>query len=127
MNELFDLRPTNKEVAFGILFVFLLLVGVFTAGYLLGIDRAGDVHNNGGGTASIGNAIGNASSDIGNAADGINAAQGHADNVGAGIESAKEQVGYIHSTATTSAGIIAECQQIIAGIRSRGKADPPAN
>ena len=123
MNDLFDLRPTNKEVAFGILGVFVLLVAVFCAGYLLGIERAGDVHNNGSGTAGVGNQIGQAESAIGNAAAGIGAAQGHAGNVQAGIDSAAESANYIHSTATTSAGIIGECQQIIEGIRARGKTD----
>lgn len=127
MYDISELDVTGKEVATLILIVFALLLGAGFAGYCIGWERAEDVYCNGSGTESIGNQIGNAESNISDAAAGIHAAQGHADQVGAGIADAKEQAGYIHSTATTSAGIVAECQQILAGIRSRGKTDPPAN
>lgn len=116
--------PTRKEMAVAILGVFIFLVAVFSAGYMLGVRN---VHDNGSGVAGVGNEIGHAESNISNAATGIEAAQGHADQVANGIESAKEQAGYIHSTATTSAGIVSECQSILAGIRSRGKTKEPAH
>ena len=115
-----EYRPGDEKIAVALLVIVVLMVVAGTVGYCIGLRN---IHNNGSGVESIGNQIGNAESTITDAAAGIHAAQGHADQVGAGIADAKEQAGYIHSTATTSAGIIAECQQIIAGIRNRGKTD----
>ena len=115
MNELFDLRPTNKEVAFGILFVFVLLVGFFTTGYFLGIERA-KVPNNGNGTEPVGQQVGQAATDISNAKDGINEAQHTASDIAITVD-------YLKGTANTSAELIGQCKQIIATVRSRGKAD----
>ena len=116
MNELFDLRPTNKEIAFGILFVFVLLVGIFCAGYMLGIERASDVHDNGSGAEHVGQQVGQATTDISNAKDGISEAQHTAADIANTVE-------YLTGTADTSAGIIKECKQIIERVRSRGKTD----
>ena len=116
MNELFDLRPTNKEVAFGIIFVFLLLVFSFVAGYFLGIDRTKDISNNGNGAQPISNELGQAGTNISNAKDGIDAAQGTAHSIG-------QSVDYIQGTTHTSAEIIAECKRIIETVRNRGKTD----
>ena len=127
MYDISELEPTGKEVATLILIVFALLLGAGFAGYCIGWERAEDVYCNGSGTESIGNEIGNAESNISNATSGIETAQGHADQVASGIESAKESANYIQGTANTSAGIISECQQILAGIRSRGKAETIKN
>jgi hypothetical protein len=121
-DDFFELRPTNKEMAALILGVFIILVVVFSAGYLLGVERTKDVYSNGSGAAGIGQQIEQAGADIGSAKEGIEAAAGHADKVGSGIETAKESAQYIHSTADTSAELIAECQSIIEGIRARGQA-----
>ena len=57
MYELFDIRPTNKEVAFGVLGVLVFLVVAFSLGYMLGVERTReDVHNNGSTAAGVGNA-----------------------------------------------------------------------
>ena len=115
MNELFDLRPTNKEVAFGIIFVFLLLVFSFVAGYFLGIDRA-KVPDNGNGTQPIGNELGQAGTDIQHAKDGISEAQHTADDIAITVD-------YLKGTADTSSDIIKQCKRIVEEVRSRGKAD----
>ena len=120
MNELFDLRPTNKEVAFGIIFVFLLLVFSFVAGYLLGIDRTKDISNNGNGTQPISNELGQAGTDIQHAKDGIDAAQSTASDIAISID-------YLKGTADTSAELIGQCQRIIKEVRSRGKTDTVKN
>jgi len=70
-DELFDLRPTNKEMAALILGVFVFLVAAFGLGYLLGVERTKDVHDNGGGAAGAGQQIQQAGADIQHAADGI--------------------------------------------------------
>ena len=111
-------------MAVAILGVFIFLVAIFSAGYMLGVRN---VHDNGSGTESVGSQIGQAESNISNATSGIETAHGHADQVASGIESAKETANYLHGTATTSAGIISECQQILAGIRSRGKTETIKN
>ena len=117
-----DIGPNNKEMAALILGVLIFLVVVFGLGYLLGFERTKDIYSNGSGAAGVGEQIEQAGTDIQHAADGIKEAAGTADKIGAGIESAKESAQYIHSTADTSAELIAECQSIIAGIRARGQA-----
>ena len=119
MYDIFEFEVTGKDMALAVLIVFVLLLGAGFAGYLLGWERAEDVYCNGSGVAGVGSQIGQAESNISNATSGIEAAHGHADQVASGIESAKESVNYIQGTANTSAGIIAECQQILAGIRQR--------
>ena len=121
-DDIFDIRPTNKEMAALILGVFVFLVAAFSAGYMLGVERTKDVYSNGSGAAGVGQQIEQAGADIGSAKTGIEAAAGHADKIGSGIETAKESAQYIHSTADTSAELVAECQSIIEGIRARGKA-----
>ena len=127
-NDLFDIGPDNKEMAIAILIVFAVLVAVFGAGYMLGISSAGpDVHDNGGGAAGAGQQIEQAGADIQHAAEGISQAAGTADKIGSGIADAKGTAQYIHSTAADSAGIIAECQSILEGIRRRGAQDQAAH
>ena len=127
-DDFFDIRPNNKEMAALILIVFIILVAVFSAGYMLGISSAGpDVHDNGGGTAGAGQQIEQAGADIQHAADGIKAAERTADQIGSGIKDAKVTAGYIQSTANTSAELISECQSIIGQVRARGAQDAPKN
>ena len=127
-NDLFDIGPDNKEMAIAILIVFALLVAVFGCGYMLGISSAGpDVHDNGSGAAGDGQQIEQAGADIQHAAEGISQAAGTADQIGSTIKDAKDTAGYIHSTAADSAGIVAECQSILEGIRRRGATDQAAH
>lgn len=116
--------PTRKEMAVAILGVFVFLVAVFSAGYMLGVRN---VHDNGSGTQPIANELGQVGTAIENAGAGINEAQGHAGNVQAGIDNASEQADYIHGTAKTSTELIGQCKSIIETIRRRGKKDTPAN
>ena len=127
-NDLFDIGANNKEMAVGILVTVAVLVVVFGTGYLLGLRNAGaDVSGNGGGNAGAGQQIEQAGTDIQNTTDGIKEAAGTAGAIGSTIKDAKDTAGYIHSTAADSATIISECQQILAGIRRRGKADQAAH
>ena len=111
-------------MAVAILGVFVFLVAVFSAGYMLGVRN---VHDNGSGTQPIANELGQVGTAIENAGAGINEAQGHAGNVQAGIDNASEQADYIHGTAKTSTELIGQCKSIIETIRRRGKKDTPAN
>jgi hypothetical protein len=116
--------PTRKEMAVVILGVFIFLVAVFSAGYMLGVRN---VHDNGSGTQPIANELGQAGTAIENAGAGIEAAAGHAGNVQAGIDNATEQAEYIYGTAKTSTELIGQCKSIIENIRRRGKADKVTN
>ena len=111
-------------MAVAILGVFIFLVAIFSAGYMLGIRN---VHDNGSGTQPITNELGQAGTAIENAGAGIEAAAGHAGNVQAGIDNASEQAGYIYGTAKTSTELIGQCKSIISEIRRRGKADKVTN
>ena len=123
MYDLSELGPTNKEIAALILIVFIILVACFGAGYLLGVERTEDIYHNGSGAGGVEQQITEAGSNIQDAKDGIEAAAGTADQIGAGIGQAKESAGYIQHTADTSAELIAECESIIRSVRQRGQAD----
>ena len=127
MNDFSDFGPSNKEMAALILVVLIVLVGAFGCGYLLGVERTQDIHDNGGGAAGAGQQIEQAGADIQHAADGIKEAAGTADKIGAGIKDAAGTAQYIHSTAADSAGIVAECQSILARVRARGAQDAPTH
>lgn len=118
MNDIFELEITGKETAILILIVFVLMVVGGTIGYCIGVRQ---VHDNGAGTQPIGQQLEQTQSNISNATSGIGQAENHAGNVQAGIDNAQESTEYLHGTATTSAGIIGECQQIIGRVRNRGK------
>lgn len=126
-DDLFDIRLTNKEILTGVLIVLVFLVGAFGSGYLLGVERAKDVHNNGSGAAGAGQQIEQAGADIQHATDGISQAAGTAGAVSGTIKDAAGTAQYIQSTAADSTGIIAECQSILDGIRRRGAQDQAAH
>jgi len=128
-DDFFDIRLKNKEVAALILVVLIFVVVIFGLGYMFGSSSAGTekVHDNGTGTAGVGQQIEQAGTDIQHAADGIHEAEKSADKIGAGIKDAKESAQYIQSTANTSAELISECQSILEGIRRRGAQDAPKN
>ena len=126
MYDVSELRPNGKEIAIAIIVVTVLLVVIFCAGYMLGLRNAGnagkDVPDNGNGTAAVGSQLTETETAVNNAKNGIEAAAGTADHIGAGIADAKESAGYIQHTADTSAEIIADCQSIIDAVRARGQA-----
>lgn len=127
-DDLFDIKLTNKEILTGVLVVLIILVVTFSAGYMLGISSAGpDVHDNGSGTAGVGQQIEQAGTDIQHAKEGIKEAAGTADAVSGTIKDAAGTAQYIHSTAADSAGIISECQSILEGICRRGATDQAAH
>lgn len=126
-------RPTNKETAVAILIVTVLLVVIFCAGYLFGIQNAGtgtggeNIYDNGNPAAGIRNEITNAGSGIVSAESGINHAADTAGRIENRIEAAQGRVEYIKTTAAESQRIIKECQSILAEVRRRGKENPVKN
>ena len=117
-NDFSDIGPNNKEMAALILGVLIILVVVFSAGYMLGIRN---VHDNGSGTQPIGQQLNEAGTNISNATAGIGRAENHAGNIEAGIGNAQESADYLQGTVSTSTELIGQCQSIIERIRSRGK------
>ena len=128
MYELFDLRPNNKEVAFGVLGVLVFLVVAFSLGYMLGVTHTREnVHDNGNAAASVRNEIESAGSDIGAAKSGIDHASDTAGRIEDRIEAAQGRVEYIQATTNEGRRIVEECQSILREVRSRGEEDTPAN
>jgi len=127
-DDLFNLRPTNKEVAFSNLGVLIFLVVAFSLGYMLGVTHTREnVHDNGGTAADVRNEIESAGSDIGAAKSRIDNAAAAADRVEARISDAQERAEYVKGTADEGRRIIAECQSILRAVRSGGKEKAPQN
>ena len=124
MYDISELEIKGKDMAVAVLIVVILLVVIFCAGYMLGLRNVSD---NGGGTDAVGNQLTEAGTAVQHAKDGIDAAAGTADQIGAGIGAAKESAGYLQHTADTSAELIADCQRIIRQVRARGKEKAPQN
>ncbi len=128
MYELFDIRPTNKEVAFGVLGVLVFLVVAFSLGYMLGVERTReDVHDNGSTAAGVGNAIESAGLGISTAKSRIDNAAAAADRVEARISDAQGRVEYLKTTADDGRRLIAECQSMLREVRAGGKENAPKN
>ena len=128
MYELFDIRPTNKEVAFGVLGVLVFLVVAFSLGYMLGVERTReDVHDNGSTAAGVGNAIEYAGLGISTAKSRIDNAAAAADRVEARISDAQGRVEYLKTTADDGRRLIAECQSMLREVRAGGKENAPKN
>ena len=123
MYDFSDIGPNNKEMAALIIGVLIILVVVFSAGYMLGVERTKDIYSNGSGAAGVGEQIEQAGTDIQHAADGIKEAQGTADAISGTIKDAQSTADYIHGTAKTSTELIGQCQSIIERIRSRGETE----
>ena len=119
MYDYFQRFWANREKALTVIFIgaFLLVAGIWFH-YCL---RIRNVSDNGGGTEPIGNQLEQAGTNIQHAKDGIDQAQGTADQIGAGIGAAKESAEYISGTVNDSAELIADCQRIIRQVRTRGK------
>ena len=124
MYDVSELRPTNKEIAVGILIVTLVLVVVFSAGYLLGLTNAGTgVSDNGDAAQHVRTELESAGSDISAAGSGIDNAAAAAGRVEKRISDAQERVSYIQGTTAESKRIVEECQSILREVRSRGETD----
>ena len=121
VRRLFSEGKTDHVVAVVALVVFV--VG-FVSGYMLGLRNVSD---HGGGADTVGNQLAETGTAIQHAKDGIDQASGTADQIGAGIDAAKESAGYLQHTADTSAELIADCQRIIEAVRRRRKEKAPQN
>ncbi len=110
--------PTRKEMAVAILGVFIFLVAVFCAGYMLGLRNVSD---HGGGADTVGNQLAETGTAIQHAKDGISEAQGTAGAVAGTVADAQGTAEYLSGTVNDSAELIRQCQQIVGRVRNRGK------
>ena len=122
-DDLFNLRPTNKEVAFSNLGVLIFLVVAFSLGYMLGVTHTREnVHDNGDSAAGVRTEIDAAGSGISTAKSRIDNAAAAAGRIEERIDNAAERAEYVKTTAAEGQRIIAECQSIIDAVRARGQA-----
>ena len=126
-NDLFDFRPSNKEMAALILVVLIVLVVCFGAGYLLGVERTQDLYDNGGGAGQVGGQLEQAEVNQHAITDGISHAEGTGQSIAGAGHAIAESAGHIAGGVTEAAGLIDECQQIIGRVRNRGQAHPVKN
>ena len=127
-DDLFNLRPTNKEVAFSILSVLIFLVVAFSLGYMLGVTHTREnVHDNGNAATGVRTEIDAAGSSVSTAVSRIDNAAAAADRVEARIGDAQERAEYVKGTADEGRRIIAECQSILREVRAGGKEKAPQN
>lgn len=122
MCDLSELEPTTKEIAVCIIIVLAVLVGVFGAGYMLGIRNAGaGVSDHGDAAQRVREEIESAGSDIGAAKSGIDNAAAAAGRIEERISDAQERAGYIQGTVNEGRRIIEECQSVLREVRAGGK------
>ena len=111
-------RPPDKETAVAVIVAVVLLVVVFSAGYMLGLRNVSD---HGSGADAVGNQLEQAGTNIQNAKDGIDQATSTAGAVAGTVADAQGTAEYISGTVNDSAELIADCQRIIRQVRARGK------
>ena len=137
MNDFYDFRPNNKEMAVAILITIAVLVAVFSAGYMLGFRNAGigkaDSDGGDSGAGQIGQHIQSAVTaqrEITERVDGLqNGAakiSGSIETGAAGIENAAAANGRAEVLVRESGELIAEGQRILQTIRSRAEKDKAA-
>ena len=132
MYDGFELEPTTKEVAIGVLIVLAVLVGIFCTGYMYGIRTAGK--SDGGDVSDNGVRI----DDVREQYQRIEVNQ---QQITSGLESAvqrsdaaEERAGRIEERAVRSESVVRdagvlidECQQIIGRVRNRGQKGTTSN
>ena len=113
------IRPTTKEIAYGVLIVCVLLVGVFLAGYLYGLRE--DVPNNGDGIGNIGEQYNQIKDDQHEITVGIGEAVGTSQDIAGTSQAIEGTVNSIADGLRESGKLLDDCQQLIGQIRNRGQ------
>ena len=122
MYEIQNFRPNSKEVAVGILAVFVLLVVAFGIGYGIGLRNAGtDIHDNGNGIGNAREQLGQAVSHQQQITDGIKDAEYTSGTAAGTAQAIAESTHSIEAGVGEAAGLIDSSQQILGRIRNRGK------
>ena len=127
-DDIFDIRPTNKEMAALILGVFVFLVVAFSLGYMLGVERTREnLHDNGNGINHAGEQLGEAVGHQQQITDGIKDAEHTSSGVEKTSAAITESAKHIEAGVGEAAGLIDSSQQILGRIRNRGQEGTPAN
>ena len=132
MYDGFELQPTSKEVAIGVLIVLAVLVGIFCTGYMYGIRTAGksdggDVSNNGIRIDDVREQLGTAIRNQQQITSGIRQAETTAGSIAGRSEAIAKSAETVSADVRAAGELIDECQQIIGRIRNRGQKGTPAN
>ena len=136
MYDFSELRPNGKETAIAILVCVALLVVIFCAGYMLGLQNAGTANSDGGnsGTEQVGQHIQSAVTgqrEITERIDGLqncsDKISGRIDAGAAGIEEAAAANSNAESLVRESGELIAEGQRILQTIRRRAEKNSVAH
>ena len=115
-------RPTNKEVAIGVLVGVAVLVVIFSAGYMLGLRNAGaGVHDNGNGINDIREQYQHIEVKQQQITNGLESAVGRSDAAAETAGRIEERAGAAAQSVTDAGILLDECQQIIGRVRNRGK------
>lgn len=125
--DLFDIRPTKKEISMAIIVVVVILALCFSAGYLLGVKRAGDVSNHGDGTDNIREQLGTTAVNQRELTEGIAGAESGVARIEGRVQQVSASAERVEAGVTEAGRLINECQQIIGTVRNRGKANSPKN
>ena len=121
--DLSDIGQTKKEMAMAIIAIVVILALCFSAGYLLGVKRAGDVPDNGDGTANIREQLGTAAVNQREITEGITGAESGAARIEGGIQQVSTSAELVEAGVAEAGRLIDECQQIIGTVRNRRKAE----
>ena len=122
MCDLSELEPTTKEIAVCIIIMLAVLVGVFGAGYMLGIRNAGaGVSDHRDAAQHVREEIESAGSDISAAKSRIDNAVAAAGRIEERISNAQERAGYLQGTVNEGRRLVAECESVLREVRAGGK------
>ena len=122
MYDIQDIGPNSKEMAFAILGVFIFLVVVFCAGYMLGIRNARtDVPDNGNGIEPVREQLSTAISNQQQISHGLESAVAGSNRIEERSDRIEKAAGAAAQSVGEAGRLIDECQQIIGTVRNRGK------
>ena len=122
MYDIPDFGPNNKEMAVGILVCVAVLVAIFCAGYLFGLQNAGtDVSDNGKRIDDIREQLGTAVQHQQQITSGLAGAVERSDAAAARAGRIEERAGAAAQSVGEAGRLLDECQQIIGTVRNRGK------
>ena len=127
MYDGFELEPTTKEVAIGVLIVLAVLVGIFCTGYMYGIRTAGksdggDVSDNGVRIDDVREQYQRIEVNQQQITSGLAGAVERSDTAAARAGRIEERAGASAQSVGEAGRLLDECQQIIGTVRNRGQA-----
>lgn len=122
MHDVSGFRPQNEKTAALILISVIVLVVIFSAGYLLGLRNAGaGVHDNGNGIDDIREQYQHIEVKQQQITNGLESAVGRSDAAAETAGRIEERAGAAAQSVTDAGILLDECQQIIGRVRNRGK------